>query len=125
MSRNPNPKLLIKITNRAVERIAVPERGYVIAWDKELKGFGCRVMAPDKRGKVVRSFIVNYRITGKERRISLGRYGVLSADQARDMAGDWLRDARKGIDPAKVREAKEKRLLFSELAERYIAEKTW
>ena len=122
MSRNPNPKLLIKITNRGVERIAVPERGYVIAWDERLKGFGCRVMAPDKRGKVVRSFIVNYRITGKERRISLGRYGVLSADQARDMAGDWLRDARKGIDPAKVREAKEKRLLFSELAERYITE---
>ena len=108
-------KQLIKITNRAVERLTPPEHGYIIAWDKELKGFGVRLTAAG-----VRSFILNYRLRGGEQRKTLGRYGTLSADQAREVAKAWLRDAAEGIDPAKERQAQKKRMTFAELAEQYI-----
>ena len=110
-------KQLIKITNRAVEKLAPPERGYIIAWDKQVKGFACRVTAAG-----VRSFILNYRLRGQERRKTLGRYGTLAADEARKLAKAWLRDIAEGTDPAKERDAQKKRMTFAELAEQYIEE---
>lgn len=108
-------KQLIKISNRTVEKLAPPERGYTIAWDKEVKGFGIRVTAAG-----VRSFILNYRLRGGERRKTLGRYGTLSADEARVLAKAWLRDVADGIDPAKERDTQTKRMTFADLAEQYI-----
>lgn len=108
-------KHLIKITNRAVERLARPEYGYIIAWDREVKGFGIRVTAAG-----VRSFILNYRLRGQEWRKTLGRYGTLAADEAREIAKAWLRDVAEGVDPAKERQAQKKRMTFAELAEQYI-----
>ena len=98
--RNPAPKQLIKVTNRAVEKLTPPECGYIIGWDKEVKGFGIRATAAG-----VRSFIVNYRLRGDARRKTPGRYGALVADEARDKAKAWLRDVAEGIDPAKERQA--------------------
>ena len=115
--RNPTPKHLIRISNRSVEKLVPPDSGYIIAWDKQVKGFGCRVTASG-----VRSFILNYRIRGAEQRKTLGRYGPLSADEARDLAKSWLRDISKGVDPAKEREAHENRMTFAQLAEQYIEE---
>ena len=91
MSRNPTPKLLIKITNKSVGKLAPPDSGYTIAWDSQIKGFGCRVTSSG-----VRSFIVNYRVHGREKRATLGRYGSLSADEARDLASIWLGRVSRG-----------------------------
>ena len=109
------PKLLIKITNRSVGKLVPPERGYIIGWDRSLKGFGCRVTAAG-----VRSFILNYRINGAEKRLTLGRYGALSADQARELAAAWLAGVSKGVDPARERHDRTNRPLFFEVAEWYI-----
>ena len=108
-------KQLIKITSRAVDKLVPPERGYIIAWDKEVKGFGIRVTAAG-----VRSFILNYRVRGEERRKTLGRFGPLSADEGRELAKAWLRDIAEGIDPAKERDEKVNQMTFAELAEEYI-----
>ncbi len=110
-----DPKLLVNISNKAVERIAPPKQGYVVAWDRQLKGFGIRVTAAG-----VRSFVLNYRINGKERRATIGRFGVLSADEAREIAAGWLGGLRKGLDPIKEREAYKERMTFRALAELYV-----
>ncbi|MEE8532474.1 MAG: Arm DNA-binding domain-containing protein, partial [Alphaproteobacteria bacterium] len=99
-ARKNAPKLLVNISNKAVERIKPPDGGYIIAWDRQLKGFGIRVTAAG-----VRSFVLNYRIGGKERRATIARFGVLSADEAREIAVEWLGGVRKGRDPIKEREA--------------------
>jgi integrase len=69
-----------------------------IIWDGDLKGFGCRVY--DTNAK---AFILDYYIAGKKKRITLGRYGELTPQQARDLAKDELAKIRKGEDPAERR----------------------
>ena len=68
----------MKITKRAVDSIPLPAKGYALYWDDELKGFGLRVTSSG-----VKSFILQKRIHGKDHRITLGRYGGITAEQAR------------------------------------------
>ena len=70
-----------------------------IAWDAELKGFGLRVLPSG-----IKSFVVEYR-PGEggrgvnKRKLTLGRYGSMTAEQARKAAGDALARVRLGEDP--------------------------
>ena len=68
----------MKITKRAVDSVTPPAKGYALYWDDELKGFGLRVTSSG-----VKSFILQKRIHGKDHRITLGRYGGITAEQAR------------------------------------------
>jgi integrase len=68
----------MKITKRAVDSTPIPAKGYALVWDDELKGFGLRVTASG-----VKSFILQKRIHGKDHRITLGRYGEITTEQAR------------------------------------------
>jgi len=67
----------------------------VIAWDTELPGFGVRVTPAG-----VRSYVVQYRTrAGISRRMTLGRHGVLTAEQARTRARSALASVAAGADP--------------------------
>ena len=68
----------MKITKRAVDSTPIPAKGYALVWDDELKGFGLRVTSSG-----VKSFILQKRIHGKDHRITLGRYGEITTEQAR------------------------------------------
>ncbi|MHB8414963.1 MAG: tyrosine-type recombinase/integrase [Acidiferrobacteraceae bacterium] len=68
----------MKITKRAVDALTPPAKGYVLHWDDEIKGFGLRVMSTGAK-----SFILQKRIHGKDHRITLGRYGAVTVEQAR------------------------------------------
>lgn len=68
----------MKITKRTVDSIPLPTKGYALHWDDELKGFGLRVTSSG-----VKSFILQKRIHGKDHRITLGRYGEITTEQAR------------------------------------------
>ncbi|MHB8563965.1 MAG: tyrosine-type recombinase/integrase [Acidiferrobacteraceae bacterium] len=68
----------MKITKRTVDALTLPAKGYVLHWDDEIKGFGVRVMATGAK-----SFILQKRIHGKDHRITLGRYGAVTVEQAR------------------------------------------
>lgn len=95
------------LTERVV-RDAKPEDGKTrIIWDnrvKGLSGFGLRVTATG-----VKSYILNYRINGHERRATIGRASEFSLKEAREIAATWLADVKTGeADPLEVkREAKE------------------
>ena len=63
-------------------------------WDEETRGFGVRV-----NGDGSKSFVLKYFVTGKQRWLTLGRYGTLTVDQARKAARHHLGEAAIGEDP--------------------------
>jgi hypothetical protein len=65
----------------------------VIYWDQSLDRLG--LMVTDKGHK---SWIVQYRVNGRSRRITLDR--ILSLKEARDRAHEILSQVAKGDDPA-------------------------
>ena len=77
-----------------VDRFAIPKQGQAFLRDTLIQGFGLRVTASG--GK---SFIVEKRINGKVRRITLGRYGELTVEQARRQAQKVLGEIAQGTDP--------------------------
>jgi len=85
-----------KLTKLLVERAPLPSTtsGQSFVWCSELRGFGCRI-----NGSGSRTYIVQNRINGKERRVSIGRHGVFTVEQARDEARELLRGMRLGVDP--------------------------
>jgi integrase len=66
------------------------------------------------------AFILNYRIVGRERRYTIGRYPELSADAARNEALELRAKIRKGVDPLQERDSSRTEPLVSDLAHDYI-----
>lgn len=118
-SRRPNWENAVpKITKRFVDA-AAPRAERWIAWDDDLVGFGLAVLPSG-----VKSYVVRYRTAEalRDRRITVGRHGVLTPDQARAMAREILVAVAKGGDPAGDRREKRKGATMAELFERYLEE---
>jgi hypothetical protein len=78
-----------------VRKIEAPREGDLLLFDSEVVGFGVRVFAPTKRHPDgLRSFFLNYRINGSERRYKIGRFPAWTVAAARAEA----REVRKGVD---------------------------
>mgnify|MGYP005852639379 CR=1 FL=1 len=107
-----------KLNKRAIDAMATPASGQTFLWDTELKGFGVRAGATGTK-----SFVIKYtNAEGRTRRSKIGRYGVLTVDQARDIAKVKLGQVVVGRDPAEeIREAR-KSITVSELCDWYLAE---
>lgn len=89
----------MKITKSVVDKLPVPEPGpqgkaQRIHRDDQLIGFGVRVTSSG-----VKSFIVEKLITGKVRRITLGRYPSITTEQARKEAQKLIGKIVAGHDP--------------------------
>lgn len=110
-----------RITKRSVEGIALPPVGKrAHLWDDTLKGFGVMV-TPNG----VRSYVVQYRMGGREsttKTMTLGHHGSpLTADIARSAAADALEKVRCGVDPKAERELVRKRESQADLLHRELA----
>ena len=108
------------LNKTTLERLPSPEAGYQIHWDEKLAGFGVRVTPTGAK-----SFIFQKRINGKEKRITIGRYGELTAEQARKEAVKLAGQIATGGDP--VADKAQKKLESKTLAEafeHYIARRT-
>ena len=99
----------MKLTKTQVEKFAIPEKGEKLYWDSDLSGFGVRITS-----KGVRSYIVQGRANGKERRITIGQHGkpindteTFTAEKARKLAMGLIADFSKGIDPIIEKQCKE------------------
>jgi integrase len=109
-----------KLTKRTVSALT-PAGGRYMVWDTELRGFGLRV---EPSGAM--SYLVRYRPRGsaRQRQITIGRHGVLTADEAREAARKALGAVAHGDDPMAERSATREGLTLQQLADRFFKEHT-
>jgi integrase len=106
-----------RLTDRTVAKLKPPASGNRIYYDSEVKGFGLRITA-----KGARSFILNYRVGGLERRGTIGTWPAWSVQAAREQAKLWRRDVERGIDPLAQREKVRTAPTLKALAEEFMGE---
>lgn len=106
-----------KLTKRVLDEARASD-GEAILWDESLRGFGVRLQPSG-----VKSFLVQYRNAGgRSRRLTLGRYGVLTVDEARKRAREVLVAVAKGGDPVADKQSHRKADTFDELVKRYLTD---
>lgn len=110
-----------KLTNKSVGALAVTGTRY-IAWDSELRGFGCRVETSGTK-----TFLVRYRPNGggrnaPKRYFTIGRFPLLSPEEARRDARRILGAVAQGQDPADRRRAERTDMTVAALCDLYMEE---
>ena len=89
----------MKLTKATVTGPALPAgKSDAIFFDDDIPGFGVRLRAGGKR-----TWIIQYRVGAKQRRLKLGTVEKLDADKARDAARNRLAQVTLGTDPQKAR----------------------
>jgi integrase len=109
-----------RLTDAVVRSLRVPEQGNKITYDNgkdAVRGFGVRVTAAGAK-----SFILNYTVTGRERRLTIGGYSAWSVAAARDEAKRLRQEIDRGIDPLGARIAEREAPTVADLCDRYLAE---
>ena len=109
------------LTKREVDAAEARGERYHL-WDTKLAGFGLRV---EKSG--TKTFVARYRADGggrtaPRRFVTIGRFGVLTVDEARKQARILLGAAARGDDPAHERKARRREMTMSGLLDLYEAE---
>lgn len=109
---------VLKLTKRSLDALRPAERAYV-AFDADLSGFGVRVMPSGSK-----SWIVEYRPHGggrgvAKKRVTLGKIGTLTADQARRAATEVLAKVRLGADPGAEQQERRVAITVAELIDAF------
>ena len=105
------------ISKRTVEVLSVEKD--MVFWDSELPGFGVRVYPSGSK-----VYIVQTRAKGKSKRVTVGRHGVITAEQARQRAALIIARVKAGEDPIPASMAAKPASgpTVAELAARYLEE---
>lgn len=110
----------MRLTRQSVSRLELPPgKAETIVFDDTLAGFGVRLRAGGKR-----TWIVQYRVGTKQRRVTLGTVEAVTSEEARDHARKLLASIHLGADPQAERAASRTcaALTFSAVATRYLAQ---
>lgn len=106
----------MRLTKSAVDKIESPTNGQAFYRDDQLKGFALRITASG-----IKSFVLEKLVNGKVRRMTLGRYGELTVEQARKEAQKLLGQIATGIDPlAKKKADKLDKITLDEVFQDYL-----
>jgi hypothetical protein len=109
-----------RITKRLVDSLK-PNGEEHFVWDDTLIGFGVRMQPTGAK-----SYVVKYRAgSGRgapTRRVTLGRVGTLTPDEARTLARKTLGAVAHGSDPAAAKAAERRASTLQEIAELFLAE---
>jgi integrase len=113
------------LTETFIRQLQPPGTGAKITYDGldpkgragVVSGFGIRCTAAGHK-----SFILNYRVNGRERRLTIGAWPVWTLAAARAEATDLKRRIAKGADPLGEIEAKRNAVTVSQLADRFLEE---
>lgn len=93
-----------KLTKTLVESLPYPDDGQMFYRDSELKGFGVRV------GTGSKVYFAEGKIGGnKTVRVTIGRHGVFTAEEARNEARSILGLIARGVNPNDVEKTKKAR----------------
>ena len=105
------------LTERII-RDAKPEARPRLLWDEQARGFGVRITPAG-----VKSYVLNYRVDGRERRLTIGRCAELSLREARERAGRELVGIRAGeADPLERRRERRRAPAVREGLDRFFDE---
>lgn len=110
-----------KLTKRHIDGLKPATKPYR-HYDVELKGFGVLVLPSG-----IKSYIVEYRPDGggrnvAKKRMTLGRVGELTPEQARNLARDRLAEVRSGLDPLSDRQTKRRELSLGEFIDQWATD---
>jgi integrase len=108
-------RMPIKLTNRTVEKLSTADGLYHFDNDPKASGFGVRLYPGG--GK---SFFIDYRINGRQRRHTIGPYPRWSADAAREEARELRKRIDRGFDPAGDKRQKREAPTVQDLVDRYV-----
>jgi integrase len=111
----------MKLTKANIEKLALPAGGNDrIVFDTALPGFGLRLREGGKR-----TWIVQYRVGVKQRRVTLGTVETLNADEARKWAKSALSKVHLGHDPQveKAETRAQSAITLAAIVERYLEER--
>jgi integrase len=103
-----------KLTKRTVDALEPEAKDYFV-WDTLIAGFGVRIMPSGAK-----TYQAQYRKGGRTRRISLGRHGTITVEQARLLAKEVLGDVAKGENPAEDIAQHRKAPTVAALCERFF-----
>jgi integrase len=114
----------MKLDQRAVAQLKLPaSKSDVIYFDDDLAGFGLRIRAGS--GRTRRTWVVQYKVRGRTKRMKLGVVEKLGTEQARKAAKKILAKVELGDDPQGDKTAARLRAAHTlkSVAEQYLAAK--
>jgi integrase len=103
----------VKLNNKFVEALAAGE----MWWDNDPKAMGFGVRTYPGGGK---SFFIDYRLEGRQRRFTIGPFPRWSADAARERAKELRKQIDRGHDPAGIKRERRTAPTVEDLIDRYI-----
>ncbi len=105
-----------KLTKAIVDRAELREKQYTV-WCSELKGFGVYVHPSGRR-----TYFIDYRTDdGVRRRMTIGRHGALTTEQARKLAIETMGGVvLKKADPLAERRSRRTSITLSDLCDQYL-----
>jgi integrase len=109
----------MKLTKATTAKLMLPAgKTDAIYFDDDLKGFGLRLRAGGKR-----TWLIQYRIGKKQRRLRLGTVATLDADKARQAAKERLAAVELGHDPQadKAKARARAAVTLGSLVDRFLA----
>ena len=107
----------LRLNDKTV-REQVPEEGrHIQVFDTEVRGFSIRILRSGSR-----SFSLDYRFAGRQRRMAIGRWPEWTVTAARDRAKDLRREIDEGRDPLGERGQLREAPRFSDMIDRYLVE---
>jgi integrase len=115
MRHEAKQKRPIRLSNRFVDALS----GKEMWWDADPKATGFGVRSYPGGGK---SFFVDYRLDGRQRRYTIGPFPRWSAEAARERAKELRKQIDRGHDPAGEKRARRTAATIGDLIERYIAD---
>jgi integrase len=110
MGREKHP---IRLTNKFVAKLT----GEEMWWDDDPKATGFGVRSYTGGG---RSFFVDYRLNGRQRRYTIGPFPRWSAEAAREQAKKLRKEIDRGVDPAGDKRARRTAPTVQDLIDRYV-----
>ena len=108
----------LKLNEKTVREAENLGRDYQI-FDTDVRGFSITIYPSGNR-----AFTLDYRIAGRQRRMTIGRWPEWNTTAARERAKELRRDIDEGIDPLSLRETSREAPRVNDMITRYLTEHT-